>query len=276
MHRGRSFLQTAPIAVEQGRWVVVPAVASTWAPAFGLKEPDVQYHLERLLTQADAFIDCGANLGWYALQASKYPTVKRIVAIEPVAQSVRYIELIKELNQIQNLKVFQGCVADYDGQAAFQMSAGPFGELGSLIPATEAETPTAIKVDCLRLDSILQKMLPDSNNICAKIDVEGYEKTVLSSISNSMLKKIHSVIVEVHLYKFDNPGEELRRICELIEPVAMPHFLLTAPQLYPGYKRLWRHFSGSYPLRSVRVSELNEIIEQYNLPDVFVIANRTC
>src|SRR2546427_2763002 len=57
-----------------------------WIPPllnFADYEPEISFVLSALMTEDHAFIDCGANLGWWSLFAStRIPSPKRIVAVE--------------------------------------------------------------------------------------------------------------------------------------------------------------------------------------------------
>lgn len=267
-------LQTAPMSTPYGRWVIIPSSPSTWSPAYGLKEEDVQVHLARSLDRADAFIDCGANLGWYALQASRRPQIRSVLAVEPARRCVQYMQLIRALNGLDRLQIVEGCVTTDDGPASFCFTEGAFSEHG-YVPAQGDESPGASSVRGYTLETLLQRLDPASRSACVKIDVEGHERGVLESARPATLhERVASIIVEVHLYKFPDPYDELRRICELVTPVGRPRFLLNAPALYPGYRRLWRHALRRYPLSHMSLDELCALIERYRPPDLFVLAQR--
>lgn len=108
-----------------------------------------------------------------------------------------------------------------------------------------------------------------------KIDVEGHETAVLSSMApETMRKRVDSVVVEVHLYKFSKPVEELRRVCSLVSVVGPPEFLILSRDLNPGYRRLWWHVTKRYPVLQLPVPEVLELVKAHSLPELHVLARR--
>ena len=269
-------LQAAIVKVLHGRWVVIPQAVSTWVLPFGLKEPAIQRVLASLLGRADAFIDCGANLGWYSFLASRAQEVQSIIAVEPVWQSVRFIEFIKRLNGIENLRVVKACVSDHDGKASFCSARGRFPEMGYVVASSgDAEGRGVADSQSYTLESIIRMVDPALDRICIKVDVEGHETAVLSSMApETMRKRVDSVVVEVHLYKFSKPVEELRRVCSLVSVVGPPEFLILSRDLNAGYRRLWWHVTKRYPVLQLPVPEVLELVKAHSLPELYVLARR--
>ena len=238
MGMAKGKLRMAIVNTARGKWLIIPDTPSTWLFPFGLKEPAVQQQLEMLFQDADAFIDCGANLGWYSFLASRVPSLHRIVAVEPIHQSVRYLEYIKKLNQIAALEVIEGCVSDHDGKVNFSMKPEAFSELGHVTEGTPDENShKVLSSQSYTLESILQRVDQSLNRVCVKVDVEGHEGAVLRSISAETLStRIQSIIVEVHLFKFSHPEQELETICQHLSAVGTLSFLVLSPRVQPGYQ----------------------------------------
>lgn len=263
-------LKSTVINIEGGQWLIFPGVASTWAFPFGLKEVNVSCHLRALLHQADGFIDCGANLGWYSFLASRLAGIKNLVAVEPVSHSLRYLKLIKKLNQIENLTLVRGCVSNHDGTVQFSCPKKRFSEMGyvELHP-----TIGGLRLPSYTLETIIGMFPSSSNRLCIKIDVEGHEKMALHSISKETLsQRIQSAIVEVHLYKFSNPVEELKKICQALSVIGKPQFLLP-PQLSPPLVRFSSHLWKYYPAQEGS-QQLIDLVQKGSLPEVHVLVNR--
>lgn len=109
--------------------------------------------------------DIGANVGLYSLMASR--KAMRVIAVEPVAENVKYLERHISLNGVRNIEVVVAAVARECGQASF--SAGNNRSTGHL-----AAGP--LKVDVVTLDSLFVKFgAPD----VIKMDVEGAEYVAL-------------------------------------------------------------------------------------------------
>lgn len=274
---GRQFkLRSAIVRIAHGQWIILPSAPSTWVFPFGLKEPAVQQHLMDLLNHADAFIDCGANVGWYSFLASRNRRIKAIVAVEPIYESVRFLGFIKRLNRIQHLQIVRGCVSDRDGEVRFFSCPERFSEMGHVTRSVDdVDSQRVLLSQSYTLESILRMVDPSLNRICIKVDVEGHEKALLSSVSaDTLAKRVESVIAEVHLYKFSERVEELRRICAFLSPIGRPKFLLLSQELHPGHRRFWWHLTKRYPLSELSVAAVVELIERHSVPEVYVLARR--
>jgi len=262
---------TAPVRAQRGRWVVVPNAPSSWVPAFGLKEPAVHYHLAACLRHADAFVDCGANLGWYSFLASRQPGVRSIIAVEPVARSSHYIELVRQINRLERLQILRGCIATSDGPTAFSFTSGSFSEHGHV--AIDGQITHS--VPGYTLETVLAQLDPALRSVCLKIDVEGYERLALTSLhARTMRERVGTALVEVHLASFDDPSSELRAICALLAPVGELRFIISTPRIDPGYKRLLWHLSGRYPLHRLSIEAAVALVERHGLEEIFVLARR--
>jgi len=128
-----------------------------------------EHHKQRLfhaaIGQKSAVWDIGTTVGLYNLGASRKAT--RVIAVEPVAENIRYLERHIAFNGIRNVEVVVAAVASECGQASF--SASNNRSTGRL-----AAGP--LKVYVVTLDSLLMKFgAPD----VIKMDVEGAEYLAL-------------------------------------------------------------------------------------------------
>ncbi len=268
-------LKSTIFPVEGRKWIISPYASSTWAP-FGLKEPHIFFHLKTLLQNADGFIDCGANLGWYSLLASRYNRIKSIIAIEPVSQSVRYLKIIKQLNQIENLTIVKGCISDHDGIVLFSLPEQRFSEMGCVETLTMNGDNSRFLLESpsYTLQSIVDKIPTSLNHICMKVDIEGHERTVLNSVTRETLaKRFQSAVVEVHLYKFSKPEEELEEICQILSVIGEPQFLLS-PQFSPSYARFLYHRFKYYPISKLKLGSILDLIRRSKISELHVLVER--
>ena len=270
MASGGLGLRASRIPLAGGEWVVIPEASSTWSLPFGLRELMVQSHLRRLLKKSDAFVDCGANVGYYSFVASRFKGIQKILSIEPLDDAARFLEMIKSLNGLDRLEILQIAASDHDGLASFSTSEKKFFEMGRVleksVPAESGDEKVEVK--CQTLESILGAVDPSLNRICLKVDVEGHERQVLSSCRQETLRKrIAAALVEVHLYKFERPEEELTQICERLSVIGTPRFILP-PEQYPRALRFGMRLLGFYPssrmtldkaIRRMRIGSLSEV-----------------
>lgn len=140
----------------------------------GTFEPEETELVRRLLTQCDAVVNVGANIGYYCCLAAS--AGKHVVAFEPVELNVR--QLLKNLranNWDGSVEVFPialssgvGIVELYGSGTAASLVKGWAG-----IPASDVRL-----VPALTLDLVLGRRL-DGRQCLMIIDVEGAEHGVL-------------------------------------------------------------------------------------------------
>lgn len=161
---------------------------------FGLYEFNESMFLLHFLLPDDTFFDVGANLGHYSLLASG---IKRCnsYAIEPVPSS--YNQLLKqiELNKLTSLITPLNIgVSDKIGSLFFSTDRGTMNRIVSSI------YKNCVSIEVQTIDSLAAKFnIP----VALKIDVEGFEKHVLSGAVNVLRSpKLMVLIIELN-----NSGE---------------------------------------------------------------------
>ena len=125
------------------------------------------------------FVDVGANLGWFTLQAARHERVQRVVAIEPDAVNHGLLQANISRNPSRApVDAVLCALGAASGLARLQRYKGSnlgrhsllkdYGHGGSWVPIE-------------RLDELLQRMqLAEAPIAAMKIDVEGYEPLVLA------------------------------------------------------------------------------------------------
>ena len=132
-------------------------------------------YLKDVLSEGDTFIDVGSNIGFYALQASKFVgNSGRVIAIE--ADPYNYHKLLKNisLNSIDNIVAVNCGVSDKNEQLKLGLNVdGNRGGNSFMRESNEYEL-----VECYPLLKILKDL--DVSKITAmKLDIEGFEYRVL-------------------------------------------------------------------------------------------------
>jgi FkbM family methyltransferase len=183
--------------------VCFPDVLQAYLYFFGVWEPVITRHLLDQLREGDVFIDVGANIGYYALLASRRVGANgRVFAIE--AASGTYAKLQQNLlqNKAVNVTTFHVAVSDASGRVPVWLHRD--GELaGATTLSYVAERRRAMKivetVEARPLQEIVDvEILRKARFI--KIDVEGAEWAVVKSLGE-LLKTVSSrteIIVEVN------------------------------------------------------------------------------
>lgn len=137
-------------------------------------------------------IDCGANIGMFAIQAACYFPEASLTCYEPDSENFELLLRNLEINRIK-ADLRQKGVWSTSTTLYFHPSSnkGTFGYVD--------EPPPGIEMPC---------ELPDinDNNCWLKIDVEGAEYEVVSAIMGKRVFPAH-ISMEIHYY--DKKGKEL-------------------------------------------------------------------
>lgn len=164
---------------------------------FGQIEPQISLAWNRLLSDGDAVIDIGGNVGYYALLAGQLVGPKgHVVTIEP-SQTIfdQLVHNIK-INSFKHIKSLQNAVSDTPGVIRLYY-AGENNQGNTTIMEQNGHAYSE-DVECITFDEIANHIeLPKVKLI--KIDVEGAEPMVLRSLSQSISKLNPDVVVFVEI-----------------------------------------------------------------------------
>lgn len=130
-------------------------------------EPELASLLPRLLTGGEYFIDCGANIGYWSVFASRLVAPQQIFAVEPAGDTYRWLAANSELNggfHTMQRAVWSRSDIPLSISANLERSA-------STSVSTHGDGPT---VQSISVDD-LAAGIPPSSPIVVKLDVEGSE-----------------------------------------------------------------------------------------------------
>ena len=187
--------------VRMPRWNLQISLPANWRGqakrVFAFREnyePELIY-LEKLLSPGSVFIDVGANIGIYALVASKLVgEAGRVIAFEPSAQSFPLLQQNIELNGLKNIRAFRVALADRIRKAWLYHPGVP--ECNSLARDSSSEDE-AEEVTVETLDDMVKRASISRVDVI-KIDVEGAEELVLRGAANVLASMRPAVIFEVN------------------------------------------------------------------------------
>lgn len=157
-----------------------------------------EYHtllLSRTLKEeAGAFIDVGANWGYYSFFIASAPGKKiPIYAFEPNPILFEYLQKNIQQNKLTLLQVLDLAICDTTGLITFYQDKT--SDLTSTIKLpSESDKFFEIQVSCTRLDDWI--LTRDLNNLLVKVDVENAEWNFISGVTG-VLDKIKFLIMEV-------------------------------------------------------------------------------
>ncbi len=147
----------------------------------GLRSGDYEPHLtavfERYCTPGMTLVDVGANLGYYALLASKLVgSSGRVIALEPNSESCRLLLSSLRLGKITNVELFPVAADLAQGWAYYSTHVG---SNGGLIDDEDLLSRPGVVVPTFRLDDIIEGPVG-----FLKMDVEGAEGRVVKGATN--------------------------------------------------------------------------------------------
>ncbi|MEW6675515.1 MAG: FkbM family methyltransferase [Nitrospirota bacterium] len=157
--------------------------------------------LERLISvvqPGDVIWDIGASIGLYTILMAKTVGEKgHVIAFEPGSQSFDRLQDNLRLNGLSNVRSFRKALGERNEKVKFY--AGEDGKWCSLIspPANRTDISSQV-IEVVRGDDFQEvENLPLPQVI--KIDVEGYEFSVLKGLKNTLSQpSCELILLEVH------------------------------------------------------------------------------
>lgn len=169
-----------------------------------IREPQATRYLQSILRPSWTVVDIGANIGYYALQEAK--VVKNVIAIEPTPNSYKALEVNVALNRCVNIETWQMAIGDHNGKVGFEISRAC--NWNSVSPGNAGD----MQVQMIRLDELLDGRWVDY----VRMDVEGYEMSVLRGMEQTLRKKKPGMFIEVHRDKLRDYGSSQRELMEYL------------------------------------------------------------
>jgi FkbM family methyltransferase len=169
------------------------------AGTFEQVETDI---LNSCLSQADVFIDVGANIGFYTCVARVRGL--HVVAIEPMGTNLRLLYANLEANHWSDVEVFPVGLAELAGVATLY---GASSTGASLIGRWARSNPrVSRRVPLSTLDIVVGERFAD-RRVVVKVDVEGAEYRVLRGATTVLKSRPAPVwMVEICLDDFHPSG----------------------------------------------------------------------
>ena len=147
------------------------------------------------------FIDIGANQGLYTLLAAENHFCRLALAFEPVSMTFEWLKANRELSAFApKIRCYQSAVGDTDCEMDIVLGRDHSG-VATLRSMSETETNSLAKetIHCRSMDSVA-RLLPEfsGSQIVVKIDVEGFEPVVISSLVRAdFFSNVNSIYFEV-------------------------------------------------------------------------------
>jgi FkbM family methyltransferase len=163
--------------------------------AYKRYEPKIaQFCLKYLNKNRDA-IDIGANVGFYTILFAKNLDKRRVLSIEPTANTLQRLYKNVEINRVkENVIVYEGVAINYTGKAEIKIIEGKeeYSSIGEIKhPSVFGSAYISKKVNCTTVDKLVKQYSLDIGFV--KIDVEGAEHIVFEGCKE--LLKFHRPII---------------------------------------------------------------------------------
>jgi FkbM family methyltransferase len=148
----------------------------------------------KLIRRGSTVIDVGANIGFFTLLAAKLVGKKGLViSFEPEPASFSLLTRSVERNNFNNVRLFQKCISNVDGQQLLHLSVTHNKGLHSI--ARDLGGPSVL-VQSARLDTLASSDGIGSIDLL-KIDVEGAEPQVLEGAERLISEsRVRNIIME--------------------------------------------------------------------------------
>jgi FkbM family methyltransferase len=155
---------------------------------------ETQLLMKAFIRAGDTVIDVGANRGMFALTASHLVGKNgQIICFEPNQNCLKTLRYEIESNQIDNIVVHQLALGSRDEEMTLSVPKYNSGQ-GTLANDFYARNATyPVRVQIRTGDDILKGKRPSF----IKIDVEGFESSVLSGLSNTIRQHRPIIVTEI-------------------------------------------------------------------------------
>ena len=161
---------------------------------YRVHEPCVTELYRTLVHPGDVIVDIGSNIGYYALMAEQLVGARGLVlAIEP--ETSNYYLLLRniELNNAANILPYNYAIGDKNGVATFYLAEK--SNIHSMLDAYGSAKSTTVQ--SVTLKSLLDTAAIDKVNLI-RMDVEGYETTIIPNILPLLAQWKPTLVLELH------------------------------------------------------------------------------
>jgi FkbM family methyltransferase len=152
---------------------------------------EMQLLMRDLIKSGDTIVDIGANRGMFALVASSLLSdAGKVICFEPNPNCLKVLDHEIVSNQIKNISIYRVGLGEREEELTlsvplFNSGEGTFGS-----SAYSNEITYQVKANIVRGD----ELLVDERPMLIKIDVEGFECSVIAGLANT-IKRHHPVII---------------------------------------------------------------------------------
>ena len=138
-------------------------------------------------------VEIGANIGYYTVQESCHRKLKRVIAIEPNPLSFELLKENVQINDCQDVSVFNMGISDVDGVRPFYISK--HANSGSM--TAQAEYARKLDIPVAKLDTLMDRENIEHVDVI-RMDVEGHEVSALRGMLETLKRDTPWICMEYH------------------------------------------------------------------------------
>lgn len=169
-------------------------------------EPLMEHGL-KFIRKDDICIDAGANQGIYTIPFGKIVGSRgKVIAIEPMKYAQKIIKKNSQINNLKNVKVFDGVVSDKNKQEILDLSKG----VGSASITRNFGKKKILRVNSKTIDNLVKNYGLKKVNFI-KMDIEGCEFLALKGARKTIQKFKPTICLECDVKSFKKINNFLKR-----------------------------------------------------------------
>lgn len=142
------------------------------------------------------YVDIGANYGF-----SSIPFIKRGIKTYMIDADSSNIDLItKAYGNTSQIKILYKAISDVDGKIKFYNEEG-ISVVSSIFPTNvfnKTDNRIEVEVDSITPNTLIENYIDEENIDLMKVDIEGAEYKLFSSITDANIKKVNKFMIEFH------------------------------------------------------------------------------
>jgi FkbM family methyltransferase len=161
---------------------------------FGSYESKDFAMLRRLVPRGGTFVDIGANIGWYTVHVAREDPAARVIAVEPIPTSYRWLTMAVAENRLTNVTTFNAGVAAEAGEIELWLDTGISGAASSA-PSSGKEGLERLMCAAVTIDDLVATNGGSASFV--KIDIEGAELFALRGAERVLSEQRPIVFAEM-------------------------------------------------------------------------------
>ncbi len=193
----------------------------------------------------EMFLDIGANVGQHALFVSS--VCERVLAFEPTTALQDQFLLNIDLNNAENIEIIPFALGQKDSVRRLYLGDDN-GKSSLLAGANGNMNDTSIQVEVRQGDGFLHERSANNGIGLMKIDVEGFEYSVLRGLSEVLRKNRPVIVLEISSAGQEHFGD-------------LEHFVQSFPPEYTFFA--WRSVGWLLRDRVLRIVDADEALGEY-------------